>query len=223
MNHANHQRDLDAQHSGSAIAHVVLVLLLSFLLTGCVPIGGYVRDAKTQILENRALRTDRFQISLAQWVENVDKDTIIEFELQSPHRVWLQDGKQEVELGTLEYQFPDAPVKTMILDAGGDYLIIGWVDDSIDGYLDHVRVARPKSNFTGPWSKNYLTDRRLRVITFPLYSEELPWWYQIGSLTIYTFGGGDEEHSWTWHQQYDPPIDIREMAIPIKTNMISEE
>lgn len=201
----------------------MLVLLLSLLLTGCVPLGAYVRDAKTQILEANALKTSRYQISLAQWTEDVAEDAILEFELQSPHRVWLRSGGQELELGMLEYQIPDAPVKTMVLDTGEDYLIVGWVDDSIEGYLDSVTIDRPRSNFTGPCCKHYLTDRRLRAITLPIYDEELPWWYQIDALTIYTFDGGDEEYLWTWHQQYDPPIDIREMAISIETNMMSED
>ncbi|MBS1248922.1 MAG: hypothetical protein MAG431_00492 [Chloroflexi bacterium] len=128
-------------------------------------------------------------------------------------RVILTINQQQQSLGRLEYYFPDAPLRTILLEKYNTRFIIGRVEDSIDGNLVSISM-QPEEGFD-PSEKAIKTSvikDRVFIIVIPW--EEYKLWKSVAWIGIKTVEasissrGPDASDGYAWESRFYLPVDL---------------
>lgn len=195
------------------------------MLSGCASSLPYAqREFEIFFTESVAVRRGVFTIPLDRWTDDAPTGALLHIDLDEPHAVSAEYRGQKEDLGILQYQFPNTPVKTIVIDTGADRLLVGWIDYTIDGFLDTIRIGRRDDGSVGSLGRSYRTNPKTRTFTLPIYDEQLSSWADITSITISTLESLESRYaepplkdvSWVLRKEYNPPIDWLSWSVPVK-------
>lgn len=203
---------------------VIAFVCSSILLAGCDPetFLRVQRDAETYLTSSGVLLKGVYSTPLSPLFDGIPKDISLRMELKDPHRVWIEQNGTRTELGNLTYQFPDAPVKTMILSIKDDYFLVGWIDQSVEGALDRIVFHSSGKSDRWPKSKAFAANRQMRIFHLPIYSED-GWegikYISIGTIEALVARDSDRQAPlYEFEIEYNPPIpweEIDSWALPL--------
>jgi len=195
----------------------LLGLLIVPLLAGCNNPEQNLRFLAEDSVDLATSRSGIINVRLGRWTDDVPDDTLLQVDANNHLQVYLITGDQRSVLGSLEQQLPDTPAKTMFLNTGTARFILGWVDESVDGDLKHVLIARALGNEEQrPVSGSSLTGVTGvydRLFFIPIFRpEEAVLWRALRAFEVFTSESIASRnltgHRWAVQKSYVPPFGI---------------
>lgn len=191
---------------------IVLLLVVAGCAAGCFLAEGPLND-------------NVHSIEISRWTDSLPDGTHVEVELKEPHTVVLKRGGTSVNLGTLERQFPNTPLKTMLIDTGNDLILVGYVDESVTEPLDSVHVSVPNPDHAPiPETKVGKVNERVFFLVIYSHLEERPYWNSIKQVIVYPDDTEASTYEIASKTEYDPPLDIQHLWIkPDLSPLVGED
>ena len=204
--------------------HALMVfglLMLVAVLSACSALQQTIEDLTDQISSSQGTVV----IRLSRWTDDVPQGTLLQID-RSSHEVYIAAGESKQLLGNLEYQLPDAPVKTMFFDTGTTKFIIGFVDESVAGHLTGTLIGRyapPDEHrpVDGGSKLNAMEDGS-RTFFIPIFPNEVDRWQKLDGVYIFTDEASNAEsrtgHRWAFKKDYRPYLDVSSWYLKVVAN-----
>ena len=178
------------------LSKLCFAILLSVLMSACT--SRYDAQGRIVIGVDELFQDKTFNASLR--VEETE-----------PFRVYLEKDGSEKVIGVLSYQFPDLPVRTVIFPVGYGYIMVGQVDETVQGKLFSISI---QSNPFDQETKTFiLRNEKSQVFSLPIYPRERLIWQSIWNITITTDVIVENKLESTYlSRNYKPPIVVADIA-----------
>lgn len=197
---------------------VLLLFVVTSVLAGCADLGHQLRYAAEDFIDMQAEPSGIYTVRMGRWTTDVSADTRLEVDARHDYQVQLVTGDTRLDLGKLQQQLPDTPVKTMFLDTGTTRFILGWVDDEVEGTLRYILITCAISDDEllpideGTTIAAAITPvNGSRFFVVPLIDvHDLTRWADLKVIGIYTSESAEAEkatgHRWAVRKEYLPPL-----------------